>query len=114
MARFLLLIRGSDDSRKEYTPEERQQLLGRYIAWVEKLRSEGRHQGADELKYGGCTVRSREGRPIVDGPYAETKEAIGGYFLIEAEDLNEAAEIAKDCPTLTHGGFVDIREIQEH
>jgi hypothetical protein len=51
---------------------------------------------------------------VVDGPYTETKEVIGGYFLIEAADESEAVEIAKACPGLTRGGVVEVRGIIDH
>ena len=76
-----------------------------------KLRGEGRYHGGDELKPGGATVRSRGGQPVIDGPYPEAKEAIGGYFLVEAADLAEAGRIATECPVLDHGGCVEVREI---
>ncbi|MBK9941632.1 MAG: YciI family protein [Kouleothrix sp.] len=111
MAQFMLLIRGGDDAIRDYTPEQYQQVIQRYIDWSARLRREGRNGGGDELKPGGKTVRTRDGRPFVDGPYPETKEAIGGYFLIEAADLDEAAMIAGECPVLGHGGCVEVREI---
>jgi hypothetical protein len=47
----------------------------------------------------------------MDGPYTETKESVGGYFIVEAASLDEAAEIAKECPALLHDGVVEVREI---
>ena len=114
MAKFMLLIRGGDDATRGYTPEQAQQVLQRYIDWAARLRREGRNHGAEELKPGGKVVRTRGGQAMIDGPYSETKEAIGGYFLIEAADLNAAAEIAKECPVLDHGGLVEVREMNEN
>ena len=111
MAQFMLLIRGGDDATRDYTPEQYQQVIQRYIEWSQQLRREGRNHGGDELKSGGKVVRVRSGQAVVDGPYAETKESIGGYFIIEAADLDEAAEIAKGCPVLLHDGAVEVREI---
>ena len=111
MAQFMLLIRGGDDATRDYTPEQYQQVIQRYIEWSQQLRREGRNHGGDELKSGGKVVRMRGGQAVVDGPYAETKESIGGYFIIEAADLDEAAEIAKGCPALLHDGAVEVREI---
>ena len=111
MAQFMLLIRGGDDATRDYTPEQSQQLLQRYIDWSQQLRCEGRNHGGDELKVGGKVVRMRDSKAVVDGPFTETKESIGGYFIIEAADLDQAAEIAKGCPVLTHDGCVEVREI---
>ena len=91
-----------------------QQALQQYFAWSDKLRSEGRLVSAEELAGDGKTVRARDGQMVIDGPYVETKDAIGGYYLIEAANEDEAAEIAKGCPTLNHGGFVEVRGIVDH
>lgn len=113
MAKFLLLLRGGDAGTRDYTPEQFQQLVQMYDDWAARLHREGRIRGGERLGNGGHTVRVRDGETIVDGPYAETKENIGGYFLIETDDVREAAEIAKGCPILNHGGLVDVREVIE-
>lgn len=114
MARFTLLIRGGDEELRNFTPEQMQQTLQQYFVWSDKLRSAGRYLGGEQLAGGGRTVRMRSGQIAVDGPYAETKESIGGYFLIEAANEDEAAAIAKDCPVLGHGGLVEVRAIVEN
>ena len=111
MAQFMFLIRGGDEATRDYTPEQAQQVIQRYVDWARKLRGEGRYHGGDELKPGGATVRSRGGQPVIDGPYPEAKEAIGVYFVVEAADLAEASRIATECPVLDHGGCVEVREI---
>jgi hypothetical protein len=110
----MLLIRGGNDGWSGMTPEEMQQALQRYFTWSDTLRRQGRYLDADELKDGGRTIRMRDGRPMVDGPFVETKEGVGGFYLIEAADENEAATIATECPVLAHGGFVEVREINPH
>ena len=82
-----------------------------YFDWSDKLRGEGRMRGGDQLGRRPHRARMQGEQAVVDGPYAETKEAIGGYFLIDAASVDEAAEIAKGCPVLRHGGLVDVREI---
>ena len=110
MAKFLLLLRGGEDEWANYSPEQLQETMQRYYAWSAELRAKGRLHQADELKPGGKTVRARGGEMVIDGPYAETKEGVGGYYLIEAGDLDEAAQIAKGCPILLHNGLVEVRE----
>ncbi len=114
MSRYMLLLRNGNESDQELTPEQYQQLIQRYNDWTDRLRREGRLHGADELATGGLTVRARDGQPVVDGPYTETKEVVGGYYLIEAADEGEAAEIAKGCPIIEDGGLVEVRGIVEY
>jgi hypothetical protein len=114
MARFLMLIRGGAEGSAKFTPEEAEATLRKYFAWSDQLRRDGRLVTADELAEGGRTVRARDGQIIIDGPYSETKEGIGGFFLIDADDENQATEIARGCPVLGHGGFLDIRTIVDH
>jgi hypothetical protein len=61
----------------------------------------------------GKIVSGKNGRAVADGPFAESKEAIGGYFLVQASDLNEALEIARACPGLAYGITVEVRPIAE-
>jgi hypothetical protein len=114
VAQFMLLIRGGDEAFAQFTPEQMQQTLGQYFAWSDRLRKEGRLVGADQLADGGRTVRARDGQLVIDGPFTETKDAVGGYYQIEAADEAEAAEIAKGCPVLNHGGLVEVRGIVQH
>ena len=114
MARFMLLLRGGAEALEDYSPEDFQRMIQPYIDWSNKLRAEGRHLGGDELASSGLLLRMGDGQVVIDGPYTETKESIGGYFMIQAANEAEAAEIAKSCPILQHGGFVEVREIVEH
>ena len=114
MAEFMLLIRGGDDDADALSAEQAQQRIQKYIDWAGKLRERGQSLGGNELASGGIVLRVRGGEVCVDGPFAETKEAIGGYFHIQAKDENEAVAIAMDCPVLDFGGAVEIRTIVYH
>ena len=71
--------------------------------------------GGDELESKGKVIQSNgSGLQVSDGPYTETKEVIGGYFLIEADNEGQAVEIAKACPGLKRGGVVEVRGIVDH
>ncbi len=111
MSQFMLLIRGGDEAFASFTPEQAQQALQMFYDWTEKLRSEGRYISADRLKVGGNVIRICQGHAVVDGPYAETKEGVGGYFMITAADAAAATELAKGCPVLTYGGIIEVREV---
>lgn len=112
MSQFMLLIRGGDEATRDYGPEQYQQLLQRYFDWADQLRSAGQYIAAEQLGPDGRLVHGPAS--VVDGPWTETKETIGGYYLITARDLNEASEIARHCPVLTHGGMVEVREVIPH
>lgn len=113
MAQFMLLIRGNDEVERSQT--EMQGIVQEYIAWARRLRSEGRMLGGDELGPEGKIVRGHgSSLSITDGPFTETKETVGGYFLIEADDEADAARIASECPGLKRGGAVEVRGIVEH
>jgi hypothetical protein len=113
MAKYMFLIRGGE--AEERSAEEMQAVVREYIAWAQRLRAEGRMLDGDELGAGGSVVRKSNGKLLVtDGPYAEGKETVGGYFLIEADSDEHAAQIAGDCPGLSRSGAVEVRPIVEH
>lgn len=112
MTHYMLLLRGGDEGTHNYSPEQYQQLLQRYFEWSDRLRSAGQYLVAEQLKPGGRVVHATSA--VVDGPFTETKETIGGYYLIAARNLDEATEIARECPVLTHGGMVEVRELTAH
>jgi hypothetical protein len=97
-----------DGDWSELSPEEMQQGVQKYIDWVRILRERGQFVEGDELKAGGRMIDAQG-----DGPFSETKETIGGYFVIAADSLEHALQIARECPTYDHGGRVQIRPISE-
>lgn len=113
MSQFILFIRGGSELTVNLSPEEIQESIRRYSAWAQKLRAEGKLTSAEKLKDNtGLLLGRKNGQTAVDGPFAETKETIGGYFIINAANMNEALEISKECPALSEGGLVELREIE--
>lgn len=113
MSQFILFIRGGSELSVSLSPEQIQESIQRYSAWAQKLRAAGKLVSAEKLQDNTGMLLSRtKGQIVVDGPFAETKETIGGYFIIDAVDMDEAIEISKDCPTLSEGGLVELREIE--
>ncbi|RYY85995.1 MAG: hypothetical protein EOO15_15590 [Chitinophagaceae bacterium] len=108
MKSFMFLFRGGSDAM-EMSPEESQQHMQKWFAWVEDLRSKGIYTGGEALMPTGKTVRPDN--LVTDGPYAESKELVGGYFLVKAESLESAIELAKACPDLPLGGTVEVRDV---
>ena len=107
---YLLLFRGND-WQKGLSPEELEQTMGRFMAWFERLQTAGKLKGANPLQSEGKLVSGANGRNVVDGPFAESKEAIGGYFLLNVAGEDEAIAIAQQCPLLQHGGVVEVRPV---
>jgi hypothetical protein len=111
MPKFLLLIHDDPKEDMAMTPEQLRDAIGRYRAWSQMLAEKGHLVDAAKLADEGGRVLSRSGSGVRvdDGPYAEAKEVLGGYFLLEAKDYAEAVELAKGCPTLLGKGRVSLR-----
>jgi len=106
---YMFLFRGQTD--EGLSPEQFQENMQKWFAWVEKLQNKGVYKGGEALVPGGKVLSQKTGKYQVDGPYAETKEQVGGYFLVEANSLDEAIEMAKDYPDFYLNGKVEIREV---
>ena len=109
---YLLLFRGSSWD-KGLSPEQLQKAMDQFMAWCERLKQQGKVKAGQPLERTGKIVSGKNGRTVADGPFAESKEAIGGYFLLQVDDLDEAVEIAKACPVLEYGSTVEVRPIAE-
>lgn len=105
---YLFLFRGAL-WHKGLSPEEIQKNLARFTAWFEQLNNQGRFKGGHPLSNEGKIVAGKN--PVTDGPFAESKEAIAGFFIIQADNLEEAVEIAKGCPGLDYGQTVEVRPL---
>lgn len=110
---YLLLFRSSENWYKELSLEELQQVMGKIKAWFEELAEKGIMKGAQPLGAEGRIVSGKGSRVVSDGPFAESKETIGGYMLILAESMNEAVNIAQGCPPLAYGDSVEVRPVAE-
>jgi len=113
MADFLLIYRNTPAASAAAfgTPEMAQQNMQRWISWMRELESQGHlKDGGQPLEPGGKMVQGRS-KAITDGPYAESKDLIGGYSIISATDAAHAAELAKGCPTLDGDGSVEVRPV---
>jgi hypothetical protein len=107
---YMLLFRGTHWD-KSLSPEQLQKVMGQWSAWFERLLDEGKIKSAHPLMDEGKIVTWKKGQTVADGPFAESKEAIGGYFLLEIGDLDEALRIAKECPALQYGMTVEVRPV---
>jgi hypothetical protein len=109
---YLLLFRGNDWD-KDLSPDQLQQVVTDWYAWFERLRREGKCAGGHPLRGEGKTVSGKKGRTVADGPFAESKEAVGGYFYLQVEDEAEAIAIAQQCPGLEFGCVVEVRPVAD-
>jgi hypothetical protein len=113
MSSFLLLLYDNPAAWQNVTPEQMQKVIEEYMAWGQKLGQEGKLESGQKLKdEGGRVVRLQANQfNVVDGPYSETKEVIGGFYMIKAKDYAEAVEIAKSCPHAKYGPKIEVREV---
>jgi len=93
------------------SPEQIQKVVTDWYAWFDRLKQEGRCLGGHPLHHEGKLVSGSKGRSVADGPFAESKEAIGGYFYLQVADEAEAVAIAQMCPGLEHGAVVEVRPV---
>jgi hypothetical protein len=112
MANYMLLLHGDPAAYTKLSPEEAQKVLQKFLAWREKLRSQKVLVGSARLKDDAGKIVRGAGKPrVTDGPYTETKEVLGGYFTIDAQDYDDAVAISGGCPHLEYGGTIEVREV---
>lgn len=109
MPQYVLLLHSDPSGYERFSPEQMQKALEKYMAWNQKPFVKGSQRLAHDP---GRVLRSQNGSPrATDGPYSETKEVLGGYYLIEAADYDEAVRRSLDHPHLEYGGTVEIRQL---
>jgi hypothetical protein len=106
---YILIFRGND-WHKGLSPEQMQNISDQWMAWFKRLIAEGKAVAGNPLEPTGIIVSGRNGH-VVDGPFAESKEAVGGYFLLTVADLDEAVAIARECPGLPYGAKIEVRPV---
>ena len=113
MPDFILLLHRPAGAPPTLSPDQMSAMTKDYMGWNQRLRAEGRIKAGEKLTFdAGRVMRSAGGRVIVtDGPFAESKELLGGFFLITGRDYDEVCRIAESCPHLKYGGSIDVRQI---
>lgn len=109
MKDYLLLFRGGLDFATA-SPEQLQSSMLKWQEWIEKMKNDGRWGGGSRLQPTGKVIKPGD-MNVVDGPFAEAKEVIGGYVVLKAEDMDDAIAISKTCPIFLFNGFTEVREI---
>ncbi len=114
-APYMLLFRNTGpENHRHLSPEQRQQLVTRWNAWFEGLVAQGKAVEGQPLELATRIVAGPGGSRITDGPFPESKEAIGGYVKLMVGSLEEATEIARRHPGLAHGMLIEVREMTPH
>lgn len=108
----MLIFRGTD-WHKGLSPEEMQKVSEQWMAWFKRLTEQGKVVAGNPLEREGKIVSGKNGRIVADGPFAESKEAIGGYFLLNVGSLDDAVAIARQCPGLPYGAKVEVRPVMD-
>jgi hypothetical protein len=111
--RYLLMICTDESTTGALSPEEGAAVSAEYMAWAGEMTGRGLLEGGERLRptTDATTVRVREGEVLVaDGPFAETKEQVGGYYLVDCKDLDEATEVAAKIPAARFG-TIEVRPI---
>jgi hypothetical protein len=113
MKEFMFLIRTEGDHLLQLSPEEQQMHIQKVMVYMENLMKSGKLKSAQPLEQEGVLISGAKGK-LKDGPFNETKEVIAGYFLIEAKDINEAIEIAKNNPVFESApnARIEVRPIK--
>lgn len=109
MADFLYLYRGTGPVTAALSPQQMQDYMQSFFAWVGSLSRDGRMTSCGPLEPGSRILRGTA--PVTDGPYAEAKDMIGGYSLVSVKDLDEAVALARTCPFAEIGGTVEVRPV---
>src|SRR2546427_8236103 len=104
---YILLFRGND-WHKGLSPEEMQTVASQWKAWFDRLTAQGKAIAGNPLEFEGKIVSGKNGRVVADGPFAESKEAIGGYFMLQVDSLHQAVAIAQGCPGLAYCVKVEV------
>jgi hypothetical protein len=113
---YMLLIYGDEGARAQATKEQMGQMMSAYMAYTEAMKKAGVYQSGNPLQgvATATTVRAPDGKAkVLNGPYAESKEQLGGYYLIDAPDLDSALSWAARCPGAQHGA-IEVRPIMSY
>jgi hypothetical protein len=110
MEKFMLIFQGIHNPAQ--SPETMQSQMGKWMNWINELRKTDTYLSGEPLLPGGKLIKGSN-KTVTDGPYTEGKEIVGGYFIIKADNIEEAVKISKDCPDYELGGSVQVRQVMK-
>jgi hypothetical protein len=113
MPKFMLIAGGADVDKRTGNPKFAPVMFERYMAWIQGLRDSRRYVGSYKLYDQAGRRLTIRGGEVIDGPFIESKDAVGGIFIIEAVSLDEATEVARSCPSLDlQNGYMEVRVVE--
>lgn len=111
MEKFMLIFQGIKSSQQP-SPQQMQEIMAKWMAWIDKLAKAGKYVSGEPLQPTGKIITGKN-KTVTDAAFAEGKEIIGGYFIVNAADYNEAVAMCDDYPDYANGGTVIVRQIQQ-
>ena len=114
MKEFMMIFIGGDYQEAQLSPEEMENRMAKWMAWVKDLEDQNLYINGKPLLPNAKRVAGGDGSLVTDGPFVESKELVGGYFLFKARDWDHALELTKPYPDYDIGGSVELREIMEY
>ena len=113
MSEFVFLYRNELTGAPPASPDQMQQTMQKWMAWMKQMGERGQLKSPGHpLERTGKVVKGKQ-KTVTDGPFAESKDIIGGYSLVEAKDLAQAVEISLGCPIFESGGMVEVRPVMK-
>jgi hypothetical protein len=112
MEKFMYLFIDGPSQSSMPSPEQMQATMQKWFTWIDKLKSENRYINGEPLLPEGKIINGTK-KVITDGPFTESKELVSGFVIIEAKDIKEATELAKDCPIFESNGSLAVRPVQK-
>lgn len=97
---------------QQSTPEQIQENMGKWMGWIDKLAKAGQYDSGEPLLPGGKYI-SGSSKTVTDGPFTEGKEVVGGYFIVNAQNMDEAVAMCNDYPDYDIGGTVQVRQVMK-
>lgn len=114
MAKYMLLLGGADLDKRSGNAATAPMMYDQFARWMRGLQESGRYVASHKLNDRTGARLTVRGGQVVEGPFIETKEAVGGAFVVEAASLEEAISMARECPTLSlQNGYVEVRLVEE-
>ncbi len=111
MEKFMFIFQ-APKSAEQASPQQMEEIMGKWFTWINQLANAGKYDSGEALLPGGKVVKGNH-KNVTDGPFTEGKEIIGGYFIVNAADYNEAVSLCEGYPDYATGGSVIVRQVQK-